>query len=147
MAALAAQHNALEWQLKQLLAKIEKMNADEITLRQLDREVAVSGANYSQYRELFEQTRIEADLLTEKFTNVKVVQRPSLIPKAVSASRSMIAAAGLLAGLTGAFLVALLSELYFKKNESLSTTSDASESSGLTPPTQLDHGLLENASL
>ena len=147
MAALAAQHNALEWQLKQLLAKIEKMNADEITLRQLDREVAVSGANYSQYRELFEQTRIEADLLTEKFTNVKVVQRPSLIPKAVSASRSMIAAAGLLAGLTGAFLVALLSELYFKKNDSLSTTSDASESSGLTPPTQLDHGLLENASL
>lgn len=68
---------------------------------------------FAQYQELYEQSRIEEALHNNRFTNIRVVQEPSFVPKAVSPKKTLIAAAGLVAATTGAVLVALFLELFF----------------------------------
>ena len=113
LASMQAESNAIKIQLQELKAQAEQLNRDEVEIRQLEQEVAVAAANSAQYGELHEQTRIEAALLSRKFTNVKIAQEPSFVPKAVSPKKKILAAAGLVAGFSGAFLVALLSEIFF----------------------------------
>ena len=113
LASLEAESNELKNQLTQLKNKAEKLNRDEVEIRQLEQEVIVAQENYKQYRELHEQTRIEAALLSSKFTNVKVIQDPSFVPKSVGPKKKILAAAGLVAGFSGAFLVAIAWEIFF----------------------------------
>ena len=113
LASMRAESKSLSEQLDELKDKSDKLNVDEVKIRQLEQEVAIAKVNYDQYSELVEQTRIEAELLTSKFTNVKVVQEPSFVPKSVSPKKKIILAAGLVAGFSGAFLIALLSEIFF----------------------------------
>ena len=113
LASMEAESNALVTQMDELQGSSTKLNIDEVKIRQLEQEVAVAETNYAQYRELHEQTRIEAALLSGKFTNVKIIQDPSFVPKAVSPKRRIIAIAGLFVGFSGAFLVAIFSEIFF----------------------------------
>ena len=112
LAAMDAELTTLRNQMQQLLDKSAELNLAEVKIKELEQEVAVSETNYSQYRELREQTRIEEALHSSKFTNVKVVQQPSFIPKAVSPKKAILAAAGLVAGMSGAFLIAILWEFW-----------------------------------
>ena len=111
LAALTAQKQTLETQLKELLARAAKLNRDEVTIGQLQKTAEMQSSNFTQYQELYEETRIEEALHTSHFTNVRVVQEPSFVPKAVGPKKSIIAAAGLVAATTGAILIALLLEL------------------------------------
>ena len=111
LAALTAQKKTLERQLDEILARAAKLNRDEVTIGQLQKTVELQAASFSQYKELYEETRIEEALHSSQFTNVRVVQDPSFVPKAVSPKKSLIAAAGLVAATTGALLAALLLEL------------------------------------
>ena len=113
LASLEAESEAIKLQLLELQEQSEKLNADEVKIRQLEQEVALAESNIAQYGELQEQTRIEAALLSSKVTNVKIIQDPSFIPKAVSPKKRILAAAGLVAGFAGAFLVAVLSEFLY----------------------------------
>ena len=114
LASLDAEYVTLKNQMEELRAKSVELNRNEVKVRQMEQEVAVAETNYAQYRELHEQTRIEEALLSSKITNVKIVQKPSYIPKPVSPKRRLIAALGLFAGLVSAFMVAMISEFYFK---------------------------------
>ena len=67
--------------------------------------------SYSQYLELYEQSRIDEALHSSRFTNVRIVQQPSFVPKAVSPKKSLIGALGLVAATTGAVMIAVLLEL------------------------------------
>jgi len=111
LAALTAQKNTLETQLNEILARAAKLNRDEVTIGQIQKQVELQATNYSQYQELYEQTRIEEALHSSQFTNVRVVQEPSFVPKAVSPKKSLLAGAGIVAATTGAILTALLLEL------------------------------------
>ena len=111
LAALTAQKKALETQLEELLARAAKLNRDEVTIGQLQKTVELQSANFSQYQELYEETRIEEALHSSQFTNIRVVQEPSFVPKAVSPKKSLIGIAGLVAATTGAIMTALLLEL------------------------------------
>ena len=113
LASLEAESKEVRGQLAQLKAKAVQLNRDEVKIRQLEQEVAVAASNYTQYRELHEQTRIEAELLSNKFSNVKVIQDPSFIPKSVGPKKKLIAVAGLVAGFSSAFLVAILYEIFY----------------------------------
>ena len=110
-AGLTAQKKTLKKQLDELLASAAKLNRDEVTIGQLQKTVELQSANFSQYQELYEETRIEEALHGSQFTNVRVVQEPSFVPKAVGPKKSLIGAAGLVAATTGAILAALLLEL------------------------------------
>lgn len=111
LAALVARKVTLETQLDQLLDKAAKLNQSEVVIGQLEKLVEVHATNYSEYQELYEQTRIEKALHSSRFTNVHVVQKPSFVPKPVGPKKTLIAAAGLVAATTGAILIAVLLEL------------------------------------
>ena len=110
-AGLTAQRKTLEKQLDELLARAAKLNRDEVTIQQLQKTVEMQASNFSQYQELYEETRIDEALHGSQFTNVRVVQEPSFVPKAVGPKKSLIGVAGLVAATTGAILAALLLEL------------------------------------
>ena len=128
LASMEAESDILKAQMEELQGSSTRLNNNEVKIRQLEQEVAVAESNYSQYRELHEQTRIEAALLSGKFTNVKIIQDPSFIPKAVSPRKRIIAAAGLFAGFTGAFLVAIFSEIFYGRSSSPSSARFGSPS-------------------
>ena len=113
LAALEAESKELRKQLSQLKDRAEKLNRDEVEIRQLEQKTAVALSNLNQYRELHEQTRIEGALLSSNFTNVQVIQDPSFVPKSVSPKKKLLLAAGLVSGVSGAFLVAIAWEIFF----------------------------------
>jgi uncharacterized protein involved in exopolysaccharide biosynthesis len=117
LAALAAEKNSLEAQLGELLDRAAKLNRDEVAIGQLEKSVELQATNFSQYQELYEQTRIEAALSSNLFTNVRVVQPPSFVPKSVGPKKTLIAAAGLVAATTGAVLMALFLELFWTSGQ------------------------------
>ncbi len=111
LAALLAQKATLESQLKELLDKAAKLNQSEVLIGQLQTTVEKQADSYSQYLELYEQSRIDEALHSSRFTNVRIVQQPSFVPKAISPKKSIIAALGLVAATTGAVMIAVLLEL------------------------------------
>ena len=113
LSAMAAQRKALKAQLDQLLDRAANLNRDEVMIGQLQKAVELSAGKYSQYQEHYEQTRIDEALHSSQFTNVRVVQGPSYVPKAISPKKTLIGAAGLVAGVTGAILTALFFELFW----------------------------------
>ena len=115
LSAMLAEKQALENQLSQLLERAAKLNRDEVTIGQLGQEVQLAATNFNQYQELYEQTRIEEALHSNRFTNVRVVQESSFVPKPISPKKTIIGAAGLVAGTTGAVILALLLELFFTR--------------------------------
>ena len=111
LAALLAQKATLESQLKELLDKAAKLNQSEVLIGQLQTTVEKQSDSYSQYLELYEQSRIDEALHSSRFTNVRIVQQPSFVPKAISPKKSIIAALGLVAATTGAVMIAVLLDL------------------------------------
>ena len=111
LAALTAQKATLEAQLDELLEKAAKLNQSEVIIGQLQKAVESDSTNFSQYRELYEQSRIDEALHSSRFTNVRLVQDPTFVPKAISPKKSIIAMVGLVAAGTGAVMIALLLEL------------------------------------
>ena len=72
------------------------------------------------------KSRIEEALHSSQFTNVRVVQPPSFVPKPISPNRKLIAAAGLVAATTGAILTVFFFELFWDPSR-LETKDDNSD--------------------
>ena len=115
LASLTAEREILANQMKEMLERAAKLNHDEMTISQLEQQVDIARTNLAQYQELLEQTRIEEALLSGNFTNVRVVQPPSYIPKPVSPKRKIIALAGVFVGVAGAVLISLIFEFLLSK--------------------------------
>ena len=147
LAAMEAELETLEKQMAELLDRSAELNRVEVKIKELEQEVSVSETNYGQYRELHEQTRIEEALLTSKFTNVKIVQAPTYIPKAVSPKKRLIAVTGFLAAVTGALLAVLLLEFWKRRPPATDPNARTSRSFELaTPPSLQDpESLIQNA--
>ena len=111
MSAMIAEKRALEAQLKEMLDKAAKLNRSEVRIGGLEQEVSMAAANFAQYQDLHEQTRIETALNKDRFTNVRIVQQPSYVPKPVSPKKSLIVAAGVVAGTSGAVLIMVFLQL------------------------------------
>lgn len=126
LSAMAAQKRSLTEQLGELLDRAAKLNRDEVTIGQLEKAVELQATNFAQYQELYEQTRIDEALNSSRFTNVRVVQEPSYIPKPVSPKKSLLAAAGLVAATTGAVLIAVFLELFWTLRRPRRTRSEGS---------------------
>ena len=105
LSALEAEKPEIESALEMMLQRAAKLNHDEVAIGALEQEVKLAADNFAQYQELYEQTRIEEALHDKQFTNVRVVQEPSFIPKPISPKKGIIGLAGLVAGSTGAVLI------------------------------------------
>jgi len=112
LSAMLAEKKALGSQLEGMLDKAAKLNRDEVAIGGLEQEVQIAATNFAQYQELHEQTRIEAALHDDRFTNVRIVQEPSFVPKPVSPKKTLIGMAGIVAGTSGAVLIAVFLELF-----------------------------------
>ena len=113
--AMIAEKQTLEKQVKQLLERAATLNRDEVVIQELGQEVQLAATNFAQYQEAYEQTRIEEALHSSRFTNVRVVQEPTFVPKQVSPKKTIIGLLGLMAGGTGGVMMALLLELLFTR--------------------------------
>jgi len=120
LAAMIAEKKALETQVGQLLVRAAKLNRDEVAIQQMRQEVQLAATNFAQYQELYEQSRIEEALHTSHFTNVRVVQEPTYVPKQIGPKKTIIGMAGFVAGSTGAVMIAVLLELFFSPRPKVS---------------------------
>ncbi len=116
LSATLAEKEAIETQLERMLAKAAKLNRAEVSIGGLEQEVQMAATNFAQYQELHEQTRIEEALHNDRFTNVRIVQEPSFVPKPISPKKMLIGMAGIVAGTSGAVLIAVFLELFMTPN-------------------------------
>ncbi|MDA8563382.1 hypothetical protein N9L06_02910 [Mariniblastus sp.] len=133
VSAMTAEKKSLKTQVKQLLERAAKLNRNEVVIEQLSQEVRLAITNFAQYQELYEQTRIEEALHSSRFTNVRVVQEPTFVPKQISPKKTIIGLMGLMAGSTGGVMIALMLEVLFGRRPE-----------DEKPVDDLEHEVLEN---
>jgi uncharacterized protein involved in exopolysaccharide biosynthesis len=110
--ALEAQQLLLEKQLKRARRDLEELNAQEVQLAVLQREVDMADANYRIHTEKLEQARIDSELGSQDISSVNVVQPASYVRKPISPKKSLVLPAGFVLGLLGALGIALISEYF-----------------------------------
>ena len=81
-----------------------------VEVSRLETELKVQEANYLKYADKSEQARISQALETERFSNLSIVQNPTLPVKPIRPRRKMNLLLGLLLALMGGIGVAYLSE-------------------------------------
>lgn len=114
-----AKHASLEArrdQLAPLLATarqdLERINRDEITVTELEREVELKDAAYRKYAEKLEQARIDEALEERRISNVNVVQPPTYSVKPVRPRKAFTLLAGLFASACAALAWPLAAEWF-----------------------------------
>ena len=84
----------------------------EARMSQLEREIAIDGANYREYSQKLEQARIGIALERERISNISVVQEPTLPADPFSPQKALNLALGLLIALFGGIGVAFVAEYF-----------------------------------
>lgn len=95
-----------------LAAVLEQLNKDEASLEVLARNAEVAKASYKTYAEKMEEARISHELDRERISNVKVVQPATLVVKAVSPKRMLLALLGSVFFFLTSLLLAYLLEVF-----------------------------------
>ncbi len=111
-ASAQAQIDALRLQRESLLHKLQELNAAEVRLTALERQVQLCEADYRKYALNCEQARIDQALEEQSISNINVIQPPSFEPKPVSPKRTILAGAGLLCALMSSVGVAWMSQRF-----------------------------------
>ena len=91
-----AKKRALFVKKQNLQDRLKLMNRNEATLAAMTRQLDVAQRNYGTYAEKLEEARINRELDIERISNVKIVEEPTLVLKAVSPKRMFIFALSLL---------------------------------------------------
>lgn len=110
-AALEAELQTLVSEKEHLKAEIQKVNAGEIELSNIQRHVDLLDMNYRRYVENLEQVRINRELESQQISNLNVVQSPSFVDFPIGASNKVILASGLICAAALACLVGVLCTL------------------------------------
>jgi Mrp family chromosome partitioning ATPase len=111
-----------------LESEVQKINAEEYELAQLEREVELLEGKYKMHVEKLEQARVNDELGREKIMNVKVAQPASLVHKPVAPMKTVILGLGGLLAFCGCIGLALVSE---SCDQTLRTTDQVEAQHGL----------------
>ena len=106
-----AEVQSLRGQYAHVNDRLKLLNNQEVHIGQLQRKTDLLAANYKDYAEKLEQSRIDKALESERITNVNVVQPASYIGKPVSPKKLMILILGLVSATLVALGVALTAEI------------------------------------
>ena len=106
-----AKKRALHLKKQDLLDRLKLMNRNEATLASMSRQLEVAQRNYRTYAEKLEEARINRELDIERISNVKIVEEPTLVLKAVSPKRLLIFALSLFVSAVSAIGFAQLLDL------------------------------------
>ncbi len=119
---------ALRSQLADARQAIKILNANELRIAKLQREIQLYDGDYRRYSTSLEQSRIDHALELGKISNISVVQPATYETKPVSPRRRVNLALGLLVGVLGGLGLALLLEYL---DHSLETPEDIETKLGL----------------
>lgn len=110
LASLEAKSKTLQEQLKREQGELAQLNADDVRLGRLLREVEVKDEDYRKYAGHLEQATIDQELELQRISNVNVLQPATYQPKPVRPHKLLNLALGLLIGLFGSAGLALAAE-------------------------------------
>ena len=91
--------------------ELQTLNANELKLNTLERNVALAETNYKTYAGKLEEARIQQSLDEEHITNLSISQPATLVEKPVSPKKAIVLLAGLLLASVGALAMAMLAEM------------------------------------
>jgi uncharacterized protein involved in exopolysaccharide biosynthesis len=128
VAAADAEVKSYEKALKEANNRMSRLIEIETKLASMGRQLRVAEANFATYSEKQEEARINLALDKGNFSNVKVVQQPTMQVKRVSPKYSLILAASFLFSLVGAVCVAIFAD---QVDSSLNTEQDVEDILGL----------------
>jgi uncharacterized protein involved in exopolysaccharide biosynthesis len=101
LAALKAKHDQLQTQLAEQRGAQQQLNANEMRVVQLEREVQLEEANYRKYSDSLEQSRIDRAMADAGKSNISVVQPATFELKPVRPNIPLNFALAIVVGLAG----------------------------------------------
>jgi uncharacterized protein involved in exopolysaccharide biosynthesis len=112
LASLEAKDKRLKEQLATERVTLGKLNADEVSVARLQREVDVEETNFRKYSESLEQSRIDSALAQQGKSNVSIVQPATLDLKPVKPKKLFNIAVAFILGVAGAIGLAFFAEAW-----------------------------------
>jgi uncharacterized protein involved in exopolysaccharide biosynthesis len=109
LVSLAARTQSLESKIAGTQEELKKLNAVEMDLTRLERELDLARANYKKYSENLEQARIDQELELAKISSLNLMQAPTLSATPVSPQPLPTLALGFCAAAIASIGVAVLS--------------------------------------
>jgi polysaccharide biosynthesis protein PslE len=110
LSSLRAKSDALQSQLAQVRDQIKALNADELKIAQLTRDVKWHETNYQAYAQHLEQNRIDQALEAGRISSINIIQPATFEPKPVGPKVLVILGLGLVIGLIGAIGLPLVAD-------------------------------------
>ncbi|MFW6180505.1 MAG: GumC family protein, partial [Spirochaetota bacterium] len=108
--SLQARHRTLAGQLSAVREKLRIINENERRYTTLLQELGRAEESYRRYSASLEQARIARSLENEGFSNISIIQEPTLVLEPVSQEKKKTLALGLFLGLAGGVGFAFLRE-------------------------------------
>ncbi len=108
LVAITARAEALEAKMVGASDGLKKLNAAEMELARMERDIELARANYKKYSENLEQARIDQELEAAKISSLNLMQAPSLSVTPVSPQPLPTLAFGLCGSVVASIGVALL---------------------------------------
>jgi uncharacterized protein involved in exopolysaccharide biosynthesis len=110
LAALQAKTQRLKTQLAAEQETLQKLNADELRITQLQREAQLEEANYRKYTDSLEQARIDRVMAEEGKSNISIVQPATFDLKPVKPNILLNMTLGVVVGMLGGLGLAFAAE-------------------------------------
>lgn len=129
--AIAGHESRLETlnaQLQLVLQDLKTLNANELRIAELEREVTLREREFYQYAENLEQARIDQALEDQRISNISISQEPLLLEKPVSPSKGLVLLASLFLATAGTGAVVVASE---RLNSRLHNETELAELTGV----------------
>jgi uncharacterized protein involved in exopolysaccharide biosynthesis len=108
LVAITARAQSLESKIAATSEGLKKLNAAELELTRLDREIELARASYRKYSENLEQVRIDQELDAAKISSLNLMQPPSLSATPISPQPLPTLALGIFGSAMASVVVALL---------------------------------------
>jgi len=112
LAALRAKTDRLKTELAAEKESLQKLNADEMRITQLQREVQLDEANYHKYSDSLEQARIDRAMAEEGKSNVSIVQPATFDLKPIKPNSLVNMALAMVVGLLGGLGLAFAADAW-----------------------------------
>jgi uncharacterized protein involved in exopolysaccharide biosynthesis len=108
LVAITARTQSLEGKLVATTDELKTLNAAEMELARMERELDLARANYKKYSENLEQARIDQELEAAKISSLNLMQAPTLSPTPISPQPLPTLAVGGVLSMMAALGLALL---------------------------------------
>ena len=112
LSSLEAKAAVLKTQQDAARRDLTELNNTEGKMVGLQREMSLLETKYKKYSENVEQARIDQALLTNKISNISIVQTPTVLPEPVRPRKALNIALGILVGILGGIALTFYSEYF-----------------------------------